>query len=66
MSTICAPATSLGGAIAIIRVSGPDTIPVINRIFTKDIKDARGYTVHYGQIVEGSTNEVIDEVLKLL
>ncbi len=63
MSTICAPATSLGGAIAIIRVSGPDTIPVINRIFTKDIKDARGYTVHYGQIVEGSTNEVIDEVL---
>lgn len=66
MSTICAPATSLGGAIAIIRISGPDTLPIINKVFTKDILSAPGNTVHYGQIVKKNTGEYIDEVLVTL
>ena len=31
--TICAIATAPGGAIGIIRVSGPDAITITNRIF---------------------------------
>ena len=32
--TICAVSTSLGvGAISIVRVSGPDTVKIVNKIF---------------------------------
>ncbi len=62
--TICAPATSVGGAIAIIRVSGADTFSIINKVFTKDITSAPGYTVHFGRIINpAEANAVIDEVL---
>lgn len=50
-TTICAPATPSGGAIGIIRVSGPDAISIVNNIFSKDILSARGYTMHYGSII---------------
>ncbi|MCM1515973.1 MAG: tRNA uridine-5-carboxymethylaminomethyl(34) synthesis GTPase MnmE [Paraprevotella sp.] len=50
MSTICAPATASGGAMAIIRVSGPDAIAITSRIFSKDLTNAKGYTLHYGWI----------------
>ncbi|MBR0181822.1 MAG: tRNA uridine-5-carboxymethylaminomethyl(34) synthesis GTPase MnmE [Bacteroidaceae bacterium] len=49
-STICAPATATGGAISIIRISGPDAVSIANSIFSKDIADAQGYTLHYGEI----------------
>lgn len=48
--TICAPATAPGGAIAVIRVSGKDAIACVNGIFSKNILDARGYTMHHGHI----------------
>lgn len=48
--TICAPATVIGGAIGIIRVSGSNAIRIVNQLFSKDISQARGYTMHYGQI----------------
>ncbi len=51
MTTICAPATANGGAISVLRVSGPDTLDIVSRIFTKDIREAKGYTIHYGQIL---------------
>lgn len=67
MSTICAPATSTGGAIAIIRVSGDDTFHIINKVFTKDIASSSGYTVHHGQIIDKEQrvekDEIIDDVL---
>ena len=67
MSTICAPATSTGGAIAVIRVSGNDTFHIINKVFTKDITSSPGYTVHYGQITDtertAEKKEIIDDVL---
>ncbi|MBR4521593.1 MAG: tRNA uridine-5-carboxymethylaminomethyl(34) synthesis GTPase MnmE, partial [Prevotella sp.] len=50
MSTIAAIATAPGGAIGIIRVSGPDAISIVDSVFSKDIHDAKGYTLHYGEI----------------
>jgi tRNA modification GTPase len=64
--TICAPATALGGAIAVIRVSGQKSLDIIDSIFIpldKSIKltDQKGYTVFFGEIRSGS--EIVDEVL---
>ena len=59
---ICALATPAGGAIGIVRVSGPEAISITNSIFSKDISLAKPNTLHYGEIIdkEGST---IDDVL---
>jgi tRNA modification GTPase len=63
---ICAPATSGGGAIALIRLSGPGTIETLAGIFEPadkqiDIRIAKGYTLIFGTI--SSQGEFIDEVL---
>ena len=65
-STICAPATSGGGAIALIRVSGPEAVKIVSRIFKPadnqvDILTAKGYTLIFGSI--SSQEEFIDEAL---
>lgn len=59
---ICALATPTGGAIGIVRVSGPEAISIANSIFNKDISLVKPNTVHYGEIIDkdGST---IDDVL---
>src|SRR5664280_2321751 len=64
--TICAPATALGGAIAVIRISGQASLTICDKIFyplDKSIKiiDQKGYTVVFGEI--RSDKEIIDEVL---
>lgn len=61
--TICAIATSQGvGAIAIIRVSGEDSIKIVNKIFKgKNLTTAESHTINYGHIID--KDEVIDEVL---
>lgn len=61
--TICAISTSLGvGAISIIRVSGPEAIDIVNKLFKgKSLKEVESHTVAYGHIV--NSNEIIDEVL---
>ncbi len=61
--TICAVSTALGvGAISIIRVSGTDSISIVNDIFKgKDLLKVESHTINYGYIVEN--NEKIDEVL---
>ncbi len=61
--TICAISTSQGvGAIAIIRVSGPDSIKIVNNIFKgKDLLNVKSHTINYGYIVDGENT--IDEVL---
>lgn len=63
-STICALATAQGGAIGIIRVSGPEAISIVNAIFSQDISNGKGYTLHFGRIIDHE--EVIDEVLVTL
>lgn len=60
--TICALATPPGGAIAIIRVSGPDAIAVTEKIFSKSLEKAKGYTLHFGQVTDADGKE-LDEVL---
>lgn len=61
--TIAAPATAAGGALAVIRVSGDDALPVCDRIFRgrQPLAAADGYTVHYGRIADGE--RTIDDVL---
>ena len=61
--TICAISTSTGvGAISIVRVSGEDSISIVNKIFKgKDLTKVESHTINYGHIVENDT--VIDEVL---
>lgn len=50
--TICAPATSAGtGAIAVIRVSGPDALAAVDRVVafrSGTAAAAKGYTVKFG------------------
>ena len=60
--TICAIATATGGAIGIIRISGDHSLEILSRIFTKDLTQASGNTIHYGHIHD-SENNIIDEVL---
>ncbi len=65
--TICALATSTGGAIAVIRISGKDSFKILNCIFSKDILDAKPNTIHFGRIfapsIPASQIEIVDEVL---
>jgi tRNA modification GTPase len=64
--TICAPATSGGGAIAVIRLSGPQSINICQKLFIPSdnsirLSDLPGYSIVYGDIKSG--NEIIDDVL---
>lgn len=61
--TIVAPATAAGGAIAVVRFSGPDALTLCDRLFrgTAPLSQAQGYTVHYGRIMDGE--RTIDDVL---
>ena len=61
--TIAAIATSLGvGSISIIRVSGSDSINIVNKLFKgKDLTTVPSHTIHYGHIVD--KDQMIDEVL---
>lgn len=61
--TIAAISTALGvGAISIIRVSGKESLEIVNKIFKgKDLTKQPSHTIHYGHIVEN--DNIIDEVL---
>lgn len=61
--TIVAIATAPGvGAIAVIRLSGKDSIGIANKLFvSKDIAKAKTHTLHYG--ILQNEGETIDEVL---
>ena len=64
MSTICAISTPYGaGGIAVIRVSGEQAIPIVDRIFSgrKQLAEVTPNTVHFGRIQRA--DEVLDEVL---
>ncbi|NLY44293.1 MAG: tRNA uridine-5-carboxymethylaminomethyl(34) synthesis GTPase MnmE [Clostridiaceae bacterium] len=66
--TIAAISTPPGvGGISIIRVSGKDSIPIVDKIFKspkgKKLADVRSHTIHYGHIVHSDTMKIIDEVL---
>ena len=60
---IVAISTAMGvGAISIVRVSGNNSISIVNSIFKgKDLTKQESHTIHYGYIVD--KDEIIDEVL---
>ena len=64
-STICAVATSGTGAIAVIRLSGPETFSISDRVFRspsgKKLSSFPANTIHFGTIE--NEGEIIDEVL---
>ena len=61
--TICAISTAQGvGAISVIRISGPDAISIVNKLFKgKDLNKVESHTINYGFIEYNG--EKIDEVL---
>lgn len=61
--TIVAPATAPGGALAVVRISGPEALACCDRIFRgrQPLAAAEGYTVHYGRIVDDG--RTVDDVL---
>ncbi|MBR5716753.1 MAG: tRNA uridine-5-carboxymethylaminomethyl(34) synthesis GTPase MnmE [Bacteroidales bacterium] len=65
--TICALATASGGAIGIIRISGPQTLEILSHVFSKPLSQEKPNTIHYGHIFEidaASGQRVpIDEVM---
>ena len=64
--TICAVATRPGGALGIVRVSGPDAIRLTDSIFKSasghPLASSAPYTLSYGQIVD-SDGSTVDDVL---
>lgn len=64
--TIAAISTAVGkGAISIIRVSGPEAVQLVNKIFKgKDLEKVASHTINYGFIIENEKE--IDEVLVMV
>ena len=64
--TVCSLATQPGGAIGVIRVSGEKAIEITDKVFHgvrgKYLSDAKGNTLHYGEILD-KEGKVIDDVL---
>lgn len=61
MKTIVANATPLiNSAIHIIRVSGPDTFKIMDKVLEKKI-NKKAYTIQHNKIIEN--NQVIDDVI---
>ena len=63
---IVAPATAVGGALAVVRVSGEGSIALCDTIFRgrKPLSSAPTHTIRYGNIVDGDT--IVDDVVVAL
>lgn len=68
---ICALSTAKGGAIAVVRVSGPDAISIVDKCFVpvtkgKTLVGAKGQTLHYGTIAneDGAIDDVLVSVFR--
>ena len=63
--TICAISTSSGiGAISIVRITGPEAIDIVDKVFSGNLKNKETHTIHYGHVIDNGN--VIDEVLVML
>nr|WGD87553.1 tRNA uridine-5-carboxymethylaminomethyl(34) synthesis GTPase MnmE [Bacillus subtilis] len=68
MDTIAAISTPMGeGAIAIVRLSGPEAIQIADRIYKgpkgKTLSSVESHTIHYGHIVDRTSDRVVEEVM---
>jgi tRNA modification GTPase len=64
--TIAAISTPMGeGGIAIIRVSGDEAIPLVDKVYRgkKKLSTVDSHTIHYGWIIDPNTGEKIDEAM---
>jgi len=64
--TICALATAPGGALGIVRVSGPKAFDAVSAICAVRCADCAANTLHYTRIMtttEDGRRETIDEVV---
>ena len=64
MSTICAISSPYGmGGVALIRVSGPQAVPVVDSLFQANhsLAEAKPNSIHFGRIQRAS--DILDEVL---
>lgn len=61
--TIIAPATPLGGALCVVRLSGKRAIEVCDEVFRgrRPLREGAASTLYYGNIVDGE--EIVDDVL---
>ena len=60
--TIVALATpNMKSAISIIRLSGPESIEIVSKFFTKDLTVVNSHSIHYGFIMQDGKK--LDEVL---
>lgn len=66
--TIVAPATATGGALSIIRISGPHAIELCDKIFRSHraltgqvLAESKGGTLHYGYVMDG--DQIVDDVV---
>lgn len=63
--TICAISTAPGGAIGIVRVSGPDSIRIVDKIFKsvsgRTLQSSKGYSAHFGEILD--KGDVLDQAI---
>ncbi len=67
IDTIVAPATSTGGAIAIVRIEGPEAITIADGLFHSKkgaIRDMAGYTMRHG-VVHDEGKRIDDVMLSL-
>jgi tRNA modification GTPase len=61
--TICALSTPNGvGAIAVIRISGKESLKIVSSCFSKDLTNKMSHTAHFGYF-KNQKSELIDEVL---
>src|SRR5690606_5505829 len=55
------------GAIAIVRLSGPEAISIADKLFQtpsgKKLAEQISHTIHYGHLVDPWTEETVEEVM---
>jgi len=64
--TIAAISTPIGeGAIAIVRLSGPEAIRISDKIYrgSKPLVAVDSHTIHYGKIIDPQTGKTAEEVM---
>lgn len=60
--SICAISSPPGiGGVSLIRISGSEALKIVEKIFSKSLKEVKGYQVQYGKIIENK--QIIDDVV---
>jgi tRNA modification GTPase len=67
--TICAISTAIGlSGIGVVRVSGTDALRIVQPLFkgSSELAKAQSHTALYGQVIDPSNQETVDEALFLI